>query len=63
MEVDSSSSDEEKINQPSTHQEVLALCTNIATYTFSYGIERRNVLDAQSSLGNNYFELGDRTHH
>lgn len=44
MEVDSSSSDEDEINQPLTHREALALCEQLATYTFAHGIESRDVL-------------------
>nr|CCA27246.1 AlNc14C484G11900 [Albugo laibachii Nc14] len=44
MEVDSSSSEEDEINQLLTHREALALCEQLATYTFTHGIESRYVL-------------------
>ena len=44
MEVDSSSSDEEKINQPLTHRKALNLCKKLSTYTFAPNIESSDVI-------------------
>ena len=45
MDVDSRSIDEDEINRLLTHWEPLALCEQLATYTFAHGIESRYVLE------------------
>uniref|UniRef100_M4B5S9 Uncharacterized protein n=1 Tax=Hyaloperonospora arabidopsidis (strain Emoy2) TaxID=559515 RepID=M4B5S9_HYAAE len=52
MEVESSSVDEDEINQLLTQREVPAMCKHLANYTFAHGIESRAMLVFATKIRN-----------